>query len=98
MDAVGTTPGMGEVERSRKLEPRATHGAFAEISGWLEGKHCTEMGEKPGKVRALVVKLGADCAAIRAKSGEDGYSEAMDPWGNGVYASYTPFLTGSCAS
>ncbi len=36
------------------------------------------MDEKPGKVQALVVEFSADCAAIRAKSGEDGYSEAVD--------------------
>jgi len=35
------------------------------------------MGEKPGKVQALVVEFSADCAAIRAKSGEGCYSEAV---------------------
>jgi len=42
------------------------------------------MGEKSGKVQALVVEFSADCAAIRAKSGEGGYSEAMDSWRKGV--------------
>ena len=56
---------------------------------WLEGKHWTEMGAKPGKVQALVVEFSADCAAIRAKSGEGGYSEAAVSWRKGVYTSYT---------
>ncbi len=47
------------------------------------------MGEKLGKVQALVVEFSADCAAIRAKSRAGGYSEAVDSWGTGVYASYT---------
>ncbi len=46
------------------------------------------MGEKPGKVQALVVEFSADCAAIRAKSGESGYSEAVVSWRKGVYTSY----------
>jgi len=68
---------------------RATHGAVAERFCWLEGKHWTEICEKPGKVQALVVEFSADCAAIRAKSGEGGYSEAVDSWRKGVYTSYT---------
>ncbi len=47
------------------------------------------MGEKLGKVQALVVEFSADCAAIKAKSRAGGYSEAVDSWGTGVYASYT---------
>ncbi len=55
------------------------------------------MGEKPGKVQALVVEFSADCTAadctaIRAKSGEGGYSEAVESWRKGVYTSYTPIL------
>ncbi len=46
------------------------------------------MGEKPGKVQVRVVEFSADCAAIRAKSGEGGYSEAVDSWRKGVYTSY----------
>jgi len=47
------------------------------------------MGEKPGKVQARVVEFSADCAAIRAKSGEGCYSEAVVSWRKGVYTSYT---------
>jgi len=48
------------------------------------------MGEKLGKVKALVVEFSAEYAAIRAKSGEGGYSEAVDSWGKAVYASQAP--------
>ena len=47
------------------------------------------MGEKPGKVPALVVEFSADFAASRAKSGEGSYSEALHCWRKGVYISYT---------
>ena len=57
---------------------------------WPEGKHWTEIGENPGKVQARVVEFSADSAAIRAKNGAGGYSEAVDSWKKGVYTSYTP--------
>ncbi len=47
------------------------------------------MGEKPGKVQALGMEFSADCAAIRAKSGEGGYAEPVDTWIKGVYTAYT---------
>ncbi len=52
------------------------------------------MGEKLGKVQALVVEFSADCAAIRAKSGEGGYSEAVDSWGKGCFC-FLYSLTGN---
>jgi len=36
---------------------RTTPGAVAERFCWLEGKHWTEKGEKPGKVQALVAEF-----------------------------------------
>ncbi len=38
------------------------------------------MSEKPEKVQAQVLEFSADCAAIRAKSGESGYSVVVDYW------------------
>ena len=40
----------------------------------------------------MVVEFSADCAAISAKRRAGGYSEAVDSWGPGVYASYTRVL------
>ena len=37
-----------------------------------------------------MVEFSADCATLRAKSRAGGYSEAVDSWGTGVYAFYTP--------
>lgn len=47
------------------------------------------MGEKHGKVQALVVEFSADCAAIRAKSEVIGCSIAVDFREKGFYSSYT---------
>ncbi len=41
MDAGGTTPWMGEVEQSRKLEPRATHD-YRDIGGRVKSGAVTE--------------------------------------------------------
>jgi len=58
----------------------------------LKGRHWMEMGEKPGKVQALGVEFSADCAAIRAKSGEGGYSETVDSWRKGVILPILAFV------
>jgi hypothetical protein len=47
------------------------------------------MVEKPGKVPAWVLEFSANYAAIRAKSGQSDYSEALHAQRKGVYPSYT---------
>ncbi len=48
MDAGGTSPRTDEVERSRKLEPGATHGAVVERIDWPDGRGLPESGDGKG--------------------------------------------------